>query len=91
MFAEIIVFQHTREWGRDIGADPLSRLFLLIDSFVFRLQVGTVTNIEGADAQDTITSVNIYLLTPTPNCYGCSVMLTYLPTTATRCNSSSFQ
>lgn len=36
---------------RDIGVDLLSPHFRIMDSFVFRLQVGTVTNIEGADVR----------------------------------------
>ncbi|PZC86640.1 hypothetical protein B5X24_HaOG206201 [Helicoverpa armigera] len=39
------------------------------------LQVGTVTNIEGADVQRTITSVNIYQLTPATNCWDCARLL----------------
>lgn len=49
--------------------DSLSPHFRIMDSFVFRVQVRTVTNIEGADAQRTITSVNIYQLTPRTNCF----------------------
>lgn len=62
-----LVLDHTQVL-RDIGVDVLSAHFRIMDSFVFRLQVGTVTNIEGADVQRTITSVNIYQLTPATNC-----------------------
>lgn len=55
---------------RDIVVDLLSPHFRIMGSFVFRLQVGTVTN--RADVQSTITSVNIYQLTPRTNCYGCA-------------------